>query len=64
MHALDAQAAALRFADAAFSMPTARARYRAEPNPLRLGFRAWARRTYGPHACVGKLALVVERRAA
>ena len=64
MHHLDAQEAATRFASAAYSMDLARARFRAELNPNRLGFRAWARRTYQPNAVAGKLARVVTGKTA
>jgi hypothetical protein len=62
MHHQDAQEAARRFMDAAYNQRLARARFRVELNPNRLTFRAWARRTYGPHACTGKLARVVSRK--
>lgn len=62
MHRQDAIDAEARRVDAAFKMPLARARFKTEPNPNALGFRAWARRTYSPHACAGKLERVVERK--
>jgi hypothetical protein len=63
MHALDVADDRARFNGAAYTMELARARFKADANPNRLGFRAWARRTYSPAAVAGKLSRVVGRRA-
>lgn len=62
MHYLDARAATTRLRENAYTIAHARARFRVELNPNRLGFRAWAARTYQPGACTGKLAALVARK--
>jgi hypothetical protein len=55
MHTIDAAEARARFNDAAYTQRIARARFRREPNPNGLSFRAWARRSYNFNAAAGKL---------
>jgi hypothetical protein len=62
MHWLDARAATTRHRENAYTIAHARARFRVDLNPNRLGFRAWARRTYSPAASTGKLAALVARK--
>lgn len=62
MHAQDRIEARSRFLGAAYNQRLARARFRVEPNPNRLPFRAWARRTYSPAATAHKLARIVARK--
>lgn len=49
--------------DVKYTMRVARRRFKAEraahiPTALHCGFRSWARKTYNPEACHGKLALL------
>lgn len=49
--------------DYKFTMRQARARFKTERHlPIaRGGFHVWARKTYNPNACTGKLKEIVER---
>lgn len=61
MHRQDALEAAARHRSNAFTIRVARARFKAEPNPNGLGFRAWARRSYNFEAATGKLRNLLAR---
>lgn len=64
MHQQDLKEAEQRRRAAAFTMRLARRRYRRDraAGAARDSFRAWARRTYNPEACTGKLARIVVRK--
>lgn len=66
MHAQDAREAEARRLAASFTMRIARRRFvverRAKAVPPAEALRAWARRTYNPSACAGKLAVIVAGR--
>lgn len=60
MHHQDRVEAERRRAAAAFTSRIARRRFKREWS--KIGFRAWARRTYNAFACAGKLARIVARK--